>query len=99
GRTVERLTAENKAVERHRVGLERVIEEANKLPDDVQHDAMRIIGDCCIPNGVTKGILVAIARSALNGVLRKVSERQTVTGRAANQRDQARAALDVESPE
>src|SRR5262245_33496553 len=61
---VERFESEGASVSAHVKALERIIAEANKLPDDIHHDGIGLAGGCAIPNGVSKLVIVSVARSA-----------------------------------
>ena len=98
-RLVEKLEAQESVVKRHITSLSRVIDEANKLPEEIVHDGVAVLGGIAIPGGVSRGMLSAIASSALARVQRKNAERLATIEAAAKRRDDARAALDEEFPE
>jgi hypothetical protein len=96
-RLVERLEAQS--VQKQITSLQRVIDEANKLPEDVIHDGIGFMGGCAVPNGITRPMLVAIASSALVRVQRRDEERVKTLDAAKKRRDDAKARLDEEFPE
>jgi hypothetical protein len=98
-RQVEKLDAQAASLRKQMLSLERIIEEANKLPNDVVHDGMGVSGGCAIPNGYTRPMVVAIASSALLRVKSKDEERCKAIDAARKRRDTAKAALNEEFPE
>jgi hypothetical protein len=91
---IERLEAQS--AKQHLANLVKVIDAANELPFSVVHDGVSVLGTVAIPNGETKGMIVAIAQSAFARLQRQEAQRAQQLVAARSRLNAAEAALKAE---